>query len=94
MRLSFFTVFCFLLLLLTGSCNQAGKPVTSEADSTAVEAVDVNDGKHTKEYITQRLKPTPTKSPDFSALPNFMPIHKPMTVKMIGIITLAPKLMI
>ena len=55
MRLSFFTVFCFLLLLLTGSCNQAGKPVTSEADSTAVEAVEVNDGKHTKEYITQRL---------------------------------------
>ena len=39
-------------------------------------------------------KPTPTKSPDFSALPNFMTIHKPMTVKMIGIITLAPKLMI
>ena len=39
-------------------------------------------------------KPTPTNSPDFKALPNFMPMHRPMTVKMIGIITLAPKLMI
>ena len=39
-------------------------------------------------------KPTPTKSPDFSALPNFIPMHRPITVKMIGIITLAPKLMI
>ncbi|CUQ01618.1 Uncharacterised protein [Segatella copri] len=39
-------------------------------------------------------KPTPTKSPDFRAFPNFMPIHRPMTVKMIGIITLAPRLII
>ena len=35
-------------------------------------------------------KPTPTKRPLFRALPNFIPIHKPIIVKMIGIITGAP----
>ena len=38
-------------------------------------------------------KPTPTKSPDFSALLNFIPIHMPIIVKIIGIITDAPKAM-
>ena len=55
MRLSVFTVFSFLLLLLAGSCSPTGKSATSNADSTAVESVDANDGKHTREYITQRL---------------------------------------
>lgn len=55
MRNAVFTVFSFLLLLLAGSCNQTGKPATSDVDSTAVEAVEVSDAKHTKEYITQRL---------------------------------------
>lgn len=38
-------------------------------------------------------KPTPTKRPDFRALPNFIPMHMPMIVKIIGIITDAPKAM-
>ncbi len=36
--------------------------------------------------------PTPTKRPDFSALPKCIPMHSPITVKMIGIITDAPRL--
>jgi len=44
-------------------------------------------------YIYSRSKKS-TKRPDFKAFPKFIPIHKPMMVKRIGIITLAPKLMI
>ena len=39
-------------------------------------------------------KPTPTSRPLFSALLNLMPMHTPKIVKIIGIITAAPKPMI
>ena len=39
-------------------------------------------------------KPTPTQRPDFSAFPNFIPIHKPIIVKIMGIMTDAPRPMI
>ena len=55
MRQFVFIMFSFLLLLLAGSCKPTGKSAASDADSTAVKAVDSNDGKHTREYITQRL---------------------------------------
>lgn len=37
------------------------------------------------------MKPTPTVNPPLRALPNFAPKITPKIVKIIGIITLAPK---
>jgi hypothetical protein len=42
--------------------------------------------------IPKPTNPTPTYRPDFKDFPNFMPIHRPMIVKRIGIITDAPRL--
>ncbi|EJX08427.1 hypothetical protein EVA_03462 [gut metagenome] len=36
-------------------------------------------------------KPTPTSRPLFNALLNLIPMHRPRIVKIIGIITAAPK---
>ena len=42
--------------------------------------------------IDRPMKPTPTLRPLFRASPSRMPMHSPRTVKMTGIITAAPRL--